>query len=157
MRDAFSSVLSPIQLVVTRAAQPFEYAVKRDNIRVFAEAIGDDNPAYFADDPAEVVLPPTFPTAFLLKGAGDMVWNQLEGIGVDLLRLLHSEQEYEYLGSIASGDTVHGQTTVADVYTKPMRAFTLEFVVTETEYTNQHGDKVLREVLTLIVRHEASE
>lgn len=136
---------------------PFSFDVDRDKVRAFAEAIGDPNPAYVAEDDDSFALPPTFPITFMLMGAGDMLWKELENIGVDLLRLLHSEQEYEYLAPIAPGDTIHGQPSVADVYTKSMRAFTLEFVVTETNYHNQNDVPVVREVLTIIVRHEAND
>jgi hypothetical protein len=134
--------------------EPFSYAVERDKVREFAEAIADPNPAYVADDPTAFALPPTFPTVFTFWGAGEKMWKDLEDIGVDLLHLLHAEQEFEYLAPILPGDTVTGQTTVADVYTKSMRAVTLEYVVAETAYTNQRGQKVLREVLTILVRHD---
>lgn len=131
----------------------FTFEVERGKVREFALAIGDDNPAYLADDPEQFALPPTFPTTFTFWGAGEMLWRELEGIGVDLLRLLHYEQEYEYLAPITPGDTMHGQTTIADVYTKKARAFSLEYVVAETQYTNQRDEKVLREVMTIMVQH----
>lgn len=133
---------------------PFSYVVESENVRAFAETIGDTSPAYAATEGDAFVTPPTFGTTFMLQGAGDMLWRELEKIGVNLLRMLHSEQEYEYLAPVAPGDTIRGQSRVADVYTKSMRALTLEFIVTETQYTNQRDEPVLREVLTLIVRHE---
>ena len=134
--------------------EPFTYTVERGKVREFALAISDDNPAYFAGDDESFAIPPTFPITFTFWGGGDKLWKDLEGIGVDLLRLLHAEQEYEYIAPILPGDTVRGQTTIADVYTKSMRAVTLEYVVVETEYTNQRDETVLREILPIMVRHD---
>lgn len=133
---------------------PFTYTVDLDQVRAFAAAIGDPNPAYVTDDADSFALPPTFPFSFLLLGAGDMVWKELEDIGVDLLRLLHSEQEFDYYAPVAPGDVITGQTSVTDVYSKDARAFILEYVVTETLFTNQRDEQVCRGVLTIIVRHD---
>jgi acyl dehydratase len=134
---------------------PFSHTVELDQVRAFTEAIGDPNPVFATDDPDAFALPPTFPFSVLLLGAGDMVWKELEKIGVNLLRLLHSEQEFEYVAPILPGDTLQGQSAVTNVYTKNARAFILEYVVTETEFTNQRDETVCRTVLTIIVRHDA--
>ena len=132
---------------------PFSFVVERDDVRAFAEAIGDPNPAYVAQDDG-FAIPPTFPTAFMLKGAGDMLWQELESIGVELLLMLHSEQEYEYLAPIHLGDSVMGQTALADVYTRESGLGSMEFLEFVTEYHNQHDEQVLKERSLIIVRGE---
>lgn len=137
--------------------EPFTHTVKPEEVATFADAIGDENPAYRQADGDAFSYPPTYPTVFIMRGAGERLWRELDGIGVNLLRLLHSEQEYEYLGTIAPGDTITGQSTVADIRVRNMRGMILETVATETLYTNQHDEPVLREVLTILVQHEAEE
>ena len=133
---------------------PFSFKVEQGKIREFALAIGDDNPAYFADDPAEVSMPPTFPTTFTFWGAEGKLWTNLESIGVSLLHILHAEQEFEYLAPIHPGDTINGQAVVKDIYEKKGRGFMLDFVAIEFNYTNQNDEPVLRVVETIVVRRE---
>jgi len=64
---------------------------------------------------------------------------------MDLKRVLHGEQEYEFLAPIHAGDVLTAVSTVMDVYEKPgKRGGSMNFAVTETEYRNQHGTLVAR-------------
>lgn len=128
-----------------RVYPPFSYTVERNKLREFLLAIDDDDPAYQTDDPP---LPPTFPTVFTFWG-GMNPEAYLRELGVEFVNVLHGEQEYEYLAPIHIGDTVTGQTRIADIYAKGE----LEFIELLTEYTNQHGTPVLRDRATIIVRH----
>ncbi len=128
----------------------FEYTLERGKLREFLLAIEDDNPGYDADDPA---LPPTFPILFTFWGSGGLERVLLE-LGVELQNVLHSEQEYEYLAPIHLGDSVTGQTTLADVYTRESGMGSMEFLEFVTEYHNQHDEPVLKERSVIIVRGE---
>ena len=116
--------------------------VERGKIREFAKAILDDNPAYEADDPA---VPSTYTMAIAHwpapqggQGAG------LSKLGLDLMRVLHAGQEYEYLGEIKEGDKLSTRSTISDVYEKEgKRGGTMTFVTSETTFTNQRGEDVL--------------
>jgi acyl dehydratase len=56
----------------------------------------------------------------------------------DLKRVLHGEQEYEFLAPIHAGDVLTAVSTVVDVYEKPgKRGGSMNFAVIETEYRNQ--------------------
>ena len=62
---------------------------------------------------------------------------------LDLKRVLHGEQEYEYLKPIYAGDILTAVTKVSDVYEKEgSRGGTMTFIVIDTEFTNQNGEKV---------------
>jgi hypothetical protein len=128
----------------------FEYTLERGKLREFLLAIEDDNPGYDADDPA---LPPTFPILFTFWGSGGLERVLLE-LGVELQNVLHSEQEYEYLAPIHLGDSVTGQTTLSDVYTRESGMGSMEFLEFVTEYRNQHDEPVLKERSVIIVRGE---
>lgn len=116
--------------------------VERGKIREFAKAILDDNPAYDADDPP---VPPTFSMAIAhwpapQGGQGA----SLSKLGLDLLRVLHGGQEYEYLGEIKEGDKLTTRSRISDVYEKEgKKGGTLTFVTSETTFTNQRGEDVL--------------
>lgn len=116
--------------------------VERGKIREFAKAILDDNPAYESDDPP---VPPTFSMAMAHWPAPQGGQSaSLSKLGLDLLRVLHGGQEYEYLGEIKVGDKLSTRSRISDVYEKEgKRGGTLTFVTSETTFTNQRGEDVL--------------
>src|SRR5262249_61277900 len=62
----------------------------------------------------------------------------------DVRRLLHGEQEFEYLAPVYAGDTLTATGRVADVYEKAgSRGGVMTFGVIETTFTNQRGEAVL--------------
>jgi acyl dehydratase len=126
--------------------------VERGKIREFARAIRDDNRIYvdeaYAKETVGGIMPP--PTFTMTLG----FWE--EGprkplLTYDVRRLLHGEQEFEYLAPIYAGDTLTAVGRVADVYEKAgSRGGTMTFGVLETTFTNQRGEKVLISRATLI-------
>lgn len=128
---------------------PFSFTVERGKVREFALAIGDENPIYFDEDP---ILPPTFPITFAFWSDADLV-DKLAALGVQIWNVLHAEQEYTHIKPIKVGDTITGQATVADIYTKEGKtAGTMDFIAVDIDYTNQNGAPVLKESMLLIAR-----
>jgi acyl dehydratase len=65
------------------------------------------------------------------------------GMKLDLRRVLHGEQEFEYLRPIRPGDVLTSRSRTKDVFEKPgRRGGKMLFVVGETELTNQRGEVV---------------
>jgi hypothetical protein len=111
--------------------------VERGKIREFANAILDDDPRYLEDP--EPPAPPTFTmtTAFWPRQADAPVPN----LGLNYARVLHGEQEYEYLVPVKAGDVLTAHAKISDVYEKEgKRGGTMTFVVFETTYKNQRGE-----------------
>jgi acyl dehydratase len=72
-----------------------------------------------------------------------------------LVRLLHGEEEYEYLKPIHPGDIMTGQSKVVSMYDKEKKdkpGKMMEFTVLETEIKNQRGELVIRARTTLVER-----
>ena len=116
--------------------------VEQGKIREFAKAILDDNPAYQGEN---APAPPTFTMAMAHWPAptGGQAAG-LSKLGLDLLRVLHAGQEYEYLGEIKAGDKLTTRSKISDVYEKEgKKGGTLTFVTSETTFTNQRGEDVL--------------
>jgi len=137
---------------IGRVGAPQVLHVEFGKIREFARAIKDDNPLYFDpeyanDEAGGVLAPPTF-TMTLAH------WDSGKGrpaLDLDLRRLLHGEQEFEYLRPIHAGDVLTATTRVANVFEKAgSRGGTMKFAVLETEFKNQKGVLVLRSRSTLI-------
>ncbi len=126
--------------------------VERGKVMEFARAILDDNPAYFSEDPA-VPLTYTMASAHWPPPTGGG-GSKLASLGLDLLKILHAGQEYEYLGEIKAGDTLTSRSKISDVYEKDGKAGgKMIFVVSENTFTNQRGEDVLL-ARTILVQTE---
>jgi acyl dehydratase len=134
--------------LIGKTLAEFTYLVERCKIRELADAIGDPDPIYRDEEAAiregyrDVIAPPTFGTCVNLWG-GPSFSELIERLGMDPLRVLHAEQEYEYLAPIYPGDMLRTTIKVTDVYTKEGRSGKTRFIVLETTCYNQQGEKVL--------------
>jgi len=137
---------------------PFTIEVERGKIRELALAIGDDNPIYQSREAAQaagypdVPLFPTAPTLFTFWGNAKMV-SQIVSLGINVMRVLHGEEEYGYLAPISAGDILTGVMTVVDGKTRQGKdGSSLDILTTEIRYTNQHGQPVLNAREMILVR-----
>ena len=137
---------------------PFTIEVERGKIRELALAIGDENPIYQSREAAQaagypdVPLFPTAPTLFTFWGNAKMV-SQIVSLGINVMRVLHGEEEYEYLAPINAGDILTGVMTVVDGKTRQGKdGSSLDILTTEIRYTNQHGQPVLKAREMILVR-----
>ncbi len=113
----------------------------------YARAYNDDNPAFFdAKRPGAIVAPPMYGVVAAWPALiGVMADQELK---IDLIRLLHSEQDMEFLGAIRPGDNI---TSVAKVAAIEARA-TGETLVIEINATNQRGEHVQRMLFSAFIR-----
>jgi acyl dehydratase len=136
---------------------PFTIEVERGKIHELALAIGDNNPIYHSREAArsagysDIPLPPTMPTQFSFWG-NTLSWEQLASVGINIARLLHSEEEYEYLAPVHPGDILTGVTTILDGKTRQVKASSMDIVTTETRYTNQDNQPVVNARTMIVVR-----
>ncbi len=75
----------------------------------------------------------------------------LDLLQLDIARILHGSQEFEYFQPIYAGDCITVSARIADVFDKKDGA--LDFVVTEHSYTNQDGELVAKATSTLVHRN----
>lgn len=126
--------------------------VEHGKIAEFARAVHDENPAFRAGD-----APPAPPT-FLMTIAhwiGDLGQTR-RGIKLDVRRLLHGEQEFEYLRPIRAGDVLRFRSRTKDVFEKQgKRGGVMTFVIGETEFRNAAGQVVAYMRNTLIETADA--
>jgi len=138
---------------IGKTGTPVTMHVERGKIREFANAIKDDDPLYFdeayAAQEAGGVMPPV--TFLQTVQHWDNVGSSRPRIPFDLKRVLHGEQEYEFLKPIHAGDVLTAVSRVVDIYEKPgKRGGSMNFAVTETEYRNARGELVARGRATTI-------
>jgi len=132
---------------IGKSGAPVTMHVERGKIREFAQAIKEDDPLYFDEEYARAEAGGIMPPVTFLQTIQH--WDH-DGSGrphlpFDLKRVLHGEQEYEFLAPIHAGDVLTAVSRIVDVYDKPgKRGGSMTFAVAETEYRNQRGDLVAR-------------
>src|SRR5450755_3180934 len=133
--------------------------IERGPIRVFAQALMDDDPVYTGD---AAPVPPTFP--FVMPYWGSMGVGGAAGLPIENLRgkgraILHGEQEFIYHGGDwpHAGDVHVGEGVISDVYEKAKSdGGKLEFYVTETTWSNERTSKpVVTTKFTLAINCKA--
>lgn len=144
---------------IGRSGQPTTMPVELGKIREFARAIKDDNPIYFDEEHAKReaggVMPP--PTFTMTQAFWDEPASRIDH-GLDMRRVLHGEQEFEYLRPVRAGDTLTAKARISNVEKRPgKRGGEMTLVTLETEYRNQSGEVCLYARSTIIETAKAVE
>lgn len=135
-----------------RGYEPQRYEVGREKIREFAEAIGDDNPAYRDASAAralghgDVVAPPTFAMIPVLRGFDVL----MDDLGVEYSRVIHVDQRFVHTRPIQAGDTLLTTTTVDSVKSRAGS----HFLGIRCDVATESGEHVCTATSTLLVRPE---
>ncbi len=136
---------------------PFKIEVERCKIHELTLALGDGNPIYHNREAAQaagyddVPLSPTSPTIFSFWGNPHFL-EQLASIGINVMRILHGEESYEYLATVYPGDTLVGVTTITDGKTRRSQNGSMDIITLQTRYTNQDNQLVLNATTMFVVR-----
>jgi acyl dehydratase len=129
---------------IGKVGKPVIMRIEAGKIREFAKSIKDPNLLYYDENVAKAEIGGIMPTPTFLMTVAH--WDEGEGhprVQMDLRRVLHGEQEFEFLKPIYAGEVLTAVTKVADVYEKTgSRGGKMTFVVMDTEFTNQKGEKV---------------
>lgn len=134
---------------------PLEVEVEKGQLRFFAKAVGETNPVYTDESAARdagyraLPAPPTF--VFTLNLAQPDPLSKYTDMGIDMAKVLHGEQQFEYFADICAGDRITLQSTIVDIFDKKGGA--LEFMIEETSATNQNDELVAQLIQTLVVRN----
>lgn len=136
---------------IGKVGKPITIRIEAGKIREFAKSIKDPNPLY-SDESAAAEIGGIMPSPTFLMTVAH--WDDGTGqprIDIDLPRLLHGEQEFEYLKPIHAGDVLTAVTRVTNVFEKSGgRGGSMTFTILDTEFTNQKGEKVAISRGTLI-------
>ncbi|GAX88444.1 MaoC family dehydratase N-terminal domain-containing protein [Effusibacillus lacus] len=146
-----------IEKFIGQEFEPYTFQVEQGKIKEFVQAIGDGNPIYTDREQAvaagfrDVTVPPTFATVIDLWGGRDF-FQICEALELNPLKVLHGEQEYEYLVEINPGDEITARSKVTHAVSKPSSSGGMNLLTMETVYTNQRGETVLIARSTVIER-----
>ena len=126
-------------------SEPATMAIEQGHIARFAEAIGDDNPAYTVGTPETggIIAPPTFLRA-------------MRGIRPELpfdapfTRLLDGGSDWEYFGHVRPGDTITAVGRVEDIRERAGSIGQMLIATIKITYRNQHDAIVATQTSTSI-------
>jgi acyl dehydratase len=140
---------------IGHALPPTLWDVEKGRIAFFAKVIGLTDPIHTDEAAARaagyrgIVAPPTF--FFGAESDSGARMGLFDTLKIDLGKVLHGEQRFDYFAPVCAGDTLRFETKVADIYEKKGGA--LEFVVNATTVTNQLGEHVADLHSVIVVRH----
>jgi MaoC dehydratase-like protein len=137
------------QSAVGREFTPVTARAEPGRLRFFLDTLGEGNPVY-RDESAAPLVPPTYLFCLEMMDAADP-FEFLTALNIDLARVLHGEQRFDYFAPVAVGDTVTFRPRVTSVAEKKGGAMTL--IVVETRVTNQDGVHVADLSRTIVVRN----
>jgi len=144
----------------------YTITVEKNKIAEFAMAVAlkeekeGINPIYYDEVSAKkagyqgITISPTFMTSFAFW-TGNGLTEIVKALGIDLNKLLHSEEEYEYYGNIYAGDTITRKMKVVEMFERGKRDRVGRFVevtILETEVINQRGELVGKVRTTMMER-----
>ncbi len=136
---------------------PYYYEVDRSKIKELCLAIGDDNPIFFDKEAAvkagykDTPAPLTFPTVMNFWGY-PKIWEIMTEIGIDIKRLLHAKEAYEYFAPIYPGDKIKGTMQIESLRSSSL----MEMANFKTTYT-RNEEVVLVAKMSIVVMPSGEE
>lgn len=131
---------------------PLTVDVEVGQLKFFAKAVGETNPIYFDEDAARqaghrsILAPPTY--AVTLCCAVPDPFARARQLRMDVTKILHTNQRFEYFAPIYARDQITFVATILDFYEKRRGKFL--FMVEETVAHNQFGDLTTRFKQTIV-------
>jgi acyl dehydratase len=138
---------------------PVHATVDPTRLRLFFDAIGENNPVFRDEKAARatgfpgIPMPPSYLFCQEMMDADDPV-EFLTVLDIPIARILHGEQSFVYHAPIIVGDKLLFEGSVTNVTHKKGGAMTL--LEMTARVTNQDGVHVADEVRTIVVRNEKS-
>ena len=144
------------QSAVGREFTPVTARVEPGRLRFFLDTLGESNPLYRdaaaarAAGHAATPVPPTYLFCLEMMDAAEP-FEFLTALDIDLARVLHGEQRFDYHAPVVVGDVLTFRPRVTDVTDKKGGVMTL--VIVETSVTNQNGVHVADVSRTVVIRN----
>ena len=126
----------------------FEMRVEVGKVREFARATGATDAAYFEQERPPV--PPTFLTTAAFWQPPEMQ-RPYEAAGMELARVLHGQQRYEFFAPVIAGDVLSVEVRIDSIETKAgARGGAMRLANVVSEFRNTEGSLVARGTSTTI-------
>ncbi len=131
---------------VGREFPPTSVSVTAEAMQKYARAYNDDNRAFFdANRPGGIVAPPMFGVTAIWEAVMGAVMDP--EVHADFLRLVHGEQDMEFLSPIRPGDTLTSRAKIISIETKATGE-----TMTVALGTNRGGETVMKTLFSIFIR-----
>lgn len=138
--------------------RPYRLEIEKGKIKEFVMAIGDDNPIYRSLEAAKaegfegIPIPITY--LQVVDSWGGYGFDELmETLGLNKVKILHGEQQYEYFLDLYAGDELSVSSKVTNVETKTGISGGMDLITIENRYTNQNGQLAAVSRKIIVHRH----
>ena len=137
---------------VGRSYPSLTYAVGREKIREYANAVGQNEPVHHDREAAkaggfrDVVAPPMFAVVYSAPAMGPAIFDP--DVGMNFAMMVHGGQEFVWGPLVVAGDEITTTVTVKDISERDGRGY----YVFESRSVNQDGEEVCVGTWTNIVR-----
>lgn len=128
------------QKFLDKEYEPISYQVGYEKLKEFLIATKADREKY------SEITPPTFPVVYQHVLLSEVLFDG--ELKLNLKKLVHGEQEFNYFKPVRVGDTVTSKGKIAKIFQKGPH----DFVVFYTESYNQLQEKVSDSIWTFIIR-----
>jgi acyl dehydratase len=135
--------------LVGKEYPPLDYDITEEESKKYAFGYNEDLPLFVdGSRPEGIIAPPMF----AVKYAGSAIANAFfdPEFNVNFARLVHGEQEMEFLAPVKPGDSILTVLKIASVEEKSSG----EVFTTESHSVNQNGESVVRTISTFFIRGE---
>jgi acyl dehydratase len=138
--------------LIGRESEPVVHEVEKNQVRRFAEALGDPSPLAIDEAAARAAGYPALvaPATFAIALASNERFRHSLDLGTR--NILHGEQSFEYARPILAGDRITVRSRVADVQERAGASGPMDVIVIEDEGRDDKNELVFRTRATLILR-----
>jgi acyl dehydratase len=137
---------------IGKSYAPTIYAVGREKIKEYAQAVGETNPLHLDPEAAraaghrDVVAPPMFAVVYGGPAVAPAIFDP--EVGINFALMVHGSQEFRWGPLVVAGDEITTTVTVKDVSDRGG----MGYYVFESRSVNQDGEEVCVGTWTNIVR-----
>jgi acyl dehydratase len=152
--DKFAGMALSPDIVGMTYLYPDHYEVGREKIREYANAVKNEDAAYFDEDAADalghdaILAPLTFIAIFGLRA--QMAFFEQANIPITEEKLVQAEQGLTMFRPIKAGDTLYCHIRLDSL----RQAFGADVLTIRSRITNQHGEIVQEDYTTMAGRSE---
>ncbi|MEW5854088.1 MAG: MaoC/PaaZ C-terminal domain-containing protein [Myxococcota bacterium] len=124
-----------------------EWNVEAEHTMAYARATNTDNPAYLDEKrPGGIIAPPIYAVVFQFPDVAQPLFDS--DLRVNMMRLVHGEQDMTFLRPVRPGDVIKTTATVKAITDKTSG----ELLDIGLESVNQKGEKVCDVVMGLFIK-----
>ncbi len=137
--------------LIGKVYPPQTFLVTAEATVKYARAYNEDNPWFLHESrPGGIIAPPMFGAVVSWMAIASVIADP--DLRVDLLRLLHSEQDMQFFRPIQPGDTITSQGRILSIEEKANG----ETLTVEVDCRNQREEEVQKNFFTAFIRGKRS-